>query len=479
MKRALRVVLRILLFLVASVCALWLGDRILDLIYTVFRGEEVTEKNLHVRYELWYQDAKRQPMDFRSASASGRIVSIDWRELIRARDLLDDGSADFSADGWIRLHGKFARDPVIGERIEVGGTTRNDGVYLVTQFDGPGASVKVERALRDENVPKGVRIRGLRERQTWAPELDWYICYRGLQDTPRAPYYDDQGCVHVKMNKLGIRDREEVADPKPSGQKRIVCLGDSFTFAWGVKFEDGWTQRVERELRKRDDAIRTVNCGASGCMYADEYAAALEHRFHQLEPDVVVMTLCLNDLLPTSNALAHQESPPWLLRHSRLLRELFQGYALEATLRIPPDRDLVQELLDLDERLYPTWASALPPISVGRAALWPGGGPQSAMLQARDYCREHHITFGVVIWPFFQSLGSHDHYPFTKIHRLVGDFCGSNEIPFLDLLPSFERKVERTAELWVAPSDYHGNERAQEMATPALTDFLRLLLQQR
>lgn len=316
-----------------------------------------------------------------------------------------------------------------------------------------------------------------RPRTGWAPNQVFYLCYTGIEG-PRRAYFDAQGCVECRINSAGIRDREEVVGPKPPGQRRIVCLGDSFTFGWGVKVEDAWPRLVEAGLRQEDDGIRTVNCGAAlGAIYADEYAVVLEEAFARFEPDVVFVTLCLNDLIPSSNALAHQEPAPWILRHSRILRDLFQSYALQAQLSIDPDRDLVQELLDLPDEYYPVFAPwAAEPVGPGRKGLWPGGGVQAALLRMRDWCAERGIRYGVAIWPYFQGLGKREHYPFTKLHRLVGDFCGEHGIAFLDVLPVFRGQVAHTSDLWVSPADYHGNEIAQRMAAPLIRAFLADLL---
>lgn len=206
-----------------------------------------------------------------------------------------------------------------------------------------------------------------RPRNVWAPNITFHLCYTGA----RQPYFDEQGCVPCVINSRRIREREELCEPKPAGQRRVVCIGDSFTFGWGVRVEDAWPRRVETVLRERDDAVRTVNCGASGAIYADEYALALRERFHLFEPDVVVVTLCLNDLIPSTTALSHQEGLPWLLRQSRVLRDLFQGYALERQLWIDPRRDLVQELLDLPEEFYQfiPWLGSDKGLLVRRAEL--------------------------------------------------------------------------------------------------------------
>ena len=58
------------------------------------------------------------------------------------------------------------------------------------------------------------------------------------------------------INALGYRDLERV-QPKPAGVRRLVCLGDSFTWGVGVLFDDAWPQRVERTLsRARGEAGR-------------------------------------------------------------------------------------------------------------------------------------------------------------------------------------------------------------------------------
>ena len=452
-----------------------------EVAYRALAEEEVTERNLHDRYSQYFRDAERAVVDAGVAARRGITTPVPDEELIEVGTVLESRDVRFrrhqGADGGPVLEIEapaeaWQRPLFAGERIGVRGSATNDGFRTVLAFDGGVA--RVTGPLRSEDPGAAVVIGARRTRSTWGPDQHFYLCYRGLADFPaRARYFDGDGCVECRSNSAGIRDREEVvALPKPAGQRRIVCIGDSFTFGWGVAVDDAWPRRVERVLRERDDGIRTVNCGAAGAIYVDEYASALEHRFGHFDPDAVVVSLCLNDLIPSSNALAHAEPPPWLLRNSRLLRDLLQGYALAASLRIDPDRDLVGELLALPDERYPPWATALPPNSVGRAALWAGGGAQRGLIAMRDWCAARDLPFGVVIWPYFQGLGANEHYPFARIHRLVGDFCGEQGIPFFDLLPTFERQVAQSSDLWVCVADYLGNERAQAMATPPLADFL-------
>ncbi len=306
-----------------------------------------------------------------------------------------------------------------------------------------------------------------RPRTTFRPNTTFYLCYTGA----RQPYFDADGCVENRINSSGIREREELCLPKPEGQKRIVCIGDSFTFGWGVRVEDSWPRLVEGILRQDDDSIRTVNCGAAGTLYIDEYWWGLRDRFKAFEPDAVVLTICLNDVLPTSSALCHyNQSSPWYMR-SHLLKDLLSGYAMADRLVVDPDSRLVESLLGLNEADFDLIAQAVRWWQeAGYGAFWSSGGPQRALLEARDWCRERGIRFGVVVWPYFQGLGPAEYYPFAKMHDLVVDFCGQNDIPALDLLPALDGQP--TPELWVNPADMHGNDKAQRLCAPRIAEFV-------
>ncbi len=324
----------------------------------------------------------------------------------------------------------------------------------------------VERGLLVEVRPSP------RTRHTWAPNSTFYICYDGS----RQPYFDELGCVRCDFNSRGIRDREELCEPKPPGQRRIVCIGDSFTFGWGVRIEDAWTRLVEGELRKADDGIRLVNCGASGALYVDEYEVGLRERFVAFEPDAVLVTLCLNDLLPITAMLSHDR--PVERRAplgSRLLQDLvlrFGGgdaYPRQSELTWPEGVDVVGDLLAMG----PDYYAALQALhrQETREMMWAGEGPQRALRAMRDWCRERSLPFGVALWPLFQGLGPDERYPFAKMHTLVAEFCAMEGIPFVDLLPSLRGRP--TPELWVSPADYHGNDVAHRLATPRLVEFVR------
>lgn len=311
---------------------------------------------------------------------------------------------------------------------------------------------------------------------TWRPDAMWYVCYRG----PQQSYFDDLGCVPMRFNRFGMRDSLERQLTKPTGTQRVLCLGDSLTLAWGVREEQSWPRLLEQELASHRPSppgapIEVVNAGGTATSYLDEYALALEHRHGRFQPDLVLVTLCLNDLLVTNGRLGHlrpdalplAEMPPedrrWWMEYATLA-EAHRRLSGAAVLDLDPARDWVQELLDLpDAHLYYRGKGET------RAMYWPGGMPQRSLLAMRDWCGNHGARFAVVVWPLLQGLGSSRSYPFAKMHARLADFCQREGLPLLDLLPTFALQEQES--LWVSPADMHPNERAQQLAAPVIAAF--------
>lgn len=350
-------------------------------------------------------------------------------------------------------------------------------------------------ALARGDVVVGELPRG---RARWAREHTFYICYR---DGDR-PSFDDRGCARVDINSLGIRDRRDLAYEKPTGRSRVLCLGDSFTFGWGVSVERTWVRQLEGRLGAQGD-VRTINCGAAGALMIDEHWWGLRDRFGRFDPDVVLLSVCLNDLVPMPDTVGlfrstvlrgcdrHGYRLDWTCadcvdrarsldaRHkwtsrSRLLAVLLGSLDLRTRLDLDPRVDWGRWLLDMPSG----WPAPLDP--QGRSfyqlqgmpeeASWRGGGPQSALRAMRGWCAERGVALGVVVWPLFQGLESPTNYPFGELHRVIVEFCTNENIPSLDLLPTF--LGADSASLWVDPCDMHANEDAHQMAVGPIAGFV-------
>ena len=302
-----------------------------------------------------------------------------------------------------------------------------------------------------------------RPRRTWAPGQTFFICYADAAQL-RRDWFDARGRVPVHINAFGLREREIALD-KPAGQKRILCLGDSFTFAWGIPIEKGWVRLLEGKLRASGKDIFTVNCGAAGTVCVDEYWWGLEHRFHGFDPDAVIVTLCLNDLIPSHGLTVIGPSHATGFR----VLDLICGALGRNRLDLDPARDWVGELLALpkqqgeDAGLYHVTEKPF-------EAMWSQGVPQACLRAMKSWCDERKIPFMAILWPFLQGLGDGRPYPFQKLHDLIAADCKAAGIPFLDVLPALANTPAE--DLWVTPADPHPNPLAQELAIRLIEPFV-------
>lgn len=331
-----------------------------------------------------------------------------------------------------------------------------------------------EDAQRNRVDYAAARERGLviepgwpRNRSTWAPGAVFHMCYRG----GKRPYMDERGCAKVEINSLGLRDRADLTWEKPAGQRRVVCIGDSFTFGWGVAEPLTWVRLVEGTLNKQagTDDVRLVNCGAVGTLYVDEYWWGLRDRFVRLAPDHVIVTLCLNDIALMPNTVALETPWPPMARQQplALLSALAAVVNFQHRFDLSAEHDWGQVLLDLPPTDGFYAAKAETP-----DMFWPSGNPQAALRAMRDWCRDRGVGLTLVVWPLFQNLSTDGPfpYPFRTLHRVVAEFCTAEGIAHLDLLPVF--LGQRAEDLWVDPSDMHGNEVAHALAAPVVADAL-------
>jgi hypothetical protein len=102
----------------------------------------------------------------------------------------------------------------------------------------------------------------------------------------------DEFSYQARINNLGFRDRDFPV--RKSGAKRVLAIGDSFTYGWGVDGEDSWPKVMERELRRGGLDIEVANLGAPGAG-PREYAALAERAIPLLRPDLIVVGMLQAD----------------------------------------------------------------------------------------------------------------------------------------------------------------------------------------
>ncbi len=117
---------------------------------------------------------------------------------------------------------------------------------------------------------------------------------------------------HFSSNSDGFRGRE--FGPKDSGTIRIVCVGDSSTFGWGVDDEYTYPRLLEARLeRAGGPRVEVFNLGIPG-FTTRHGLGVLRHYALELEADIFVFSFGANDprmvLRPVDEVLSGDDG--WL-----------------------------------------------------------------------------------------------------------------------------------------------------------------------
>lgn len=125
--------------------------------------------------------------------------------------------------------------------------------------------------------------------------------------------------VPIRTNSLGLRGAE-IAQPKPDGQVRILALGDSVTFGWGLRGEDAYPSQLASLLAtlRPNQRFEVINAGVSGYGTWQE-VLWLKDTGLDLQPDIVVVQAHLNDASDNLwGTVGWQGSSSWLTQQSKL-----------------------------------------------------------------------------------------------------------------------------------------------------------------
>ena len=101
--------------------------------------------------------------------------------------------------------------------------------------------------------------------------------------------------VDYTINADGFRDANVRSPTKPAGTIRVLLLGDSFTFGYGVDYQNIWPVLAERELRRSGYSMDLVKAGIEGMDTRSELVL-LRRLLKRYQPDAVVVGFLINDL---------------------------------------------------------------------------------------------------------------------------------------------------------------------------------------
>lgn len=96
--------------------------------------------------------------------------------------------------------------------------------------------------------------------------------------------------IRMRSNSYGFRDREYQLS-RQAGMKRVIVLGDSFAWGWGVEQEEIFCKVAEREAKNTE----FINLGQAGYGTAQEYLLFKKLGI-KFSPDLTVLAFFINDI---------------------------------------------------------------------------------------------------------------------------------------------------------------------------------------
>ena len=101
--------------------------------------------------------------------------------------------------------------------------------------------------------------------------------------------------TRVQINDLALRG-EVTPGPKPEGALRVLCMGESLCFGWGVELRQTYSRQLEGLLTRRlDRPVEVIAAGTPGYT-SHQGLIFLQDVGFDLQPDLVTLPYVINDI---------------------------------------------------------------------------------------------------------------------------------------------------------------------------------------
>ena len=161
-----------------------------------------------------------------------------------------------------------------------------------------------------------------------SPERDRFWKYDSLLGWAHQPgqegiFETPQFRTFVRINQKGLRDREHSYE-RPDDTRRILVIGDSFAWGYGVEESERFSQLLETSL-----GVEVVNAGVSGYS-TDQELLWFRGEGIKYDPDLVILVFAGNDMGDNYRQLVNTiyYKPQFVKQEGRLI---LTGYPVPRT----------------------------------------------------------------------------------------------------------------------------------------------------
>ncbi|GEM_PF-4200319 len=288
-------------------------------------------------------------------------------------------------------------------------------------------------------------------------------------EDPDRPPFKDSGCpgIHAQVPNPGSQsllfgqavriNAEGFRGASPSEQDgtrlRILALGDSWTYGWGVGELQTWPAQLESALQGRGSDARVYNLGVPG-MDTEQEAIWLKARGPALDPQALVLGFNIDDVLShedawlkayrDSGACKHKEAeaPDWgdALKHACKRHSWTYRWASDRWHRAR--RASVRTVWQGPSQPYMDHLRQESRPGTMTRRRW-----ESSLEEILAFCRQRHCALVVVVFPRLEEPDL-SRYRLEDLHRPIHEVLdGLPGVRVLEALDVLERKDYRAEDL--------------------------------
>ncbi len=250
--------------------------------------------------------------------------------------------------------------------------------------------------------------------------------------------------VDVKINSIGFRD-DELSSPKSSNEKRVLIIGQSITFGWGVPKDSIFLEQVEHRLNMENDSIKYsfINSGI-GNYNTELESILLKKNLPIVNPDMVVLHCFLRDaeVIPS-------KSQNFLIANSYLIAYMYIKIKQAFFFKNQAYKNIGEYYLNMYQPTSEGWKKQ-----------------QEALLNIRKQCEERNVPLQLIIQPDLNDLSINS--PQEKCYQIIRSFLNENHFSFIDMSGVYREKVKVPNSIWVSPEDSHPNSEGHKIIADEL-----------
>jgi len=268
-------------------------------------------------------------------------------------------------------------------------------------------------------------------------------------------------------NKLGFRETELNNNFFQDNYRRILFLGDSFTYGHGIKrgedrFSDIIENQLNQNLPKNSLKSHIYNAGKNGTEPKD-WVQYLKKLLPIYNPQYVFAIFFLRDGTNICTSL---------LCHKHKIKNLKAKYENTFWYKYTYIGKFIGNKL-VEKGFADYYMKKMTNSYLGtEIEKKPWIEQQKYLLEIMNISKNRKIEFHLVIFPLLFGLESH--YQFHNVEKEISHFAKENSIPIFSLTKGFIGHKSKA--LWVSPSDQHPNEKGHLIAANTLYPYLKEIL---